>query len=237
MSRKTVLLVDDTNLFLHLEKTFLKRSNINILTANNGLEAIELTKKHSPDVIFLDLNMPLMDGDECCRLIKQDNYLKDIIIVMVTTKGRHQDIERCRNAGCDDILLKPINRSEFVATAHKFMQLPIRSERFKAKIPVHYGKDSENILTDFCVDISSGGLFVKAEQPMMVDDTLDISFTLPDPKRLIECSAKVAWVNSSSHPIKKTLPSGMGIRFVNLGIGDLHAIRNFLMSNSFEPSW
>lgn len=237
MSVKKVLLVDDTELFLHLERTFLQRSGIEILTAGDGCQALELARMHSPGLVFLDLNMPKMDGDECCRTLKSDPTLKHIAVVMVTTKGRPQDVERCWKAGCDEILLKPINRTEFVATAQKYLQVPVRQERYKAEILVQYGKDAENRLTDFTIDISSGGLFVCTENPLDVDDSLSICFLLTNPNREISCHAQVAWVNSPMKLTKTTLPAGMGIRFNDLSLEDLHAIRDFIANNKFESTF
>ncbi len=236
MSEKTILLVDDTKLFLQLEKTFLQRSGINILTASNGSEALDLARKHSPDVVFLDLNMPIMDGDECCRAMKNDPDFKGIAIVMVTTDGRPQDQERCRDAGCDEILLKPINRTEFVATAQKMLQVPVREERYKATIQIQYGQKADKILHDFSIDISSGGLFIKTDSPLEVDEMLQIGFVLPNPVREVNCSAQVVWVNSHLNPKKSALPTGVGIRFIDLSLDDLHVIRNYIESLQQEPS-
>jgi uncharacterized protein (TIGR02266 family) len=236
MSEKTILLVDDTELFLQLERTFLQRSNINILTASNGKQALDLARKHFPDVVFLDLNMPIMDGEECCRAMKNDPDLKGIPIVMVTTDGRPQDQERCRDAGCDEILLKPINRTEFVATAQKLLQLPVREERFKATIQIQYGQKADKILNDFSIDISSGGLFIKTDTLLDVDEMLQVGFVLPSPVREVNCSAQVVWVNQHLNPKKSALPSGFGIRFIDLSLDDLHAIRNYIQNNQKEPS-
>ncbi len=236
MNKKTILLVDDTKLFLQLEKTFLQRSDINIVTANDGRQALELARKHYPDVVFLDLNMPVMDGEECCRAMKNDSALKNIRIVMVTTDGRPQDQQRCREAGCDEILLKPINRAEFVATAQRMLQLPTRSERFKAKIQVQYGQNADKTLSGFSVDISSGGLFIKMDNPLEVDEKLVIGFTLPTSGRVVNCSAQVAWVNSPLSSVKTARPPGMGVRFLDLTLEDLHAIRNYIENNQLEPS-
>lgn len=228
MSEKTILLVDDTKLFLQLEKTFLQRSGVNILTASNGSEALDLARKHSPDVVFLDLNMPIMDGDECCRAMKNDPELRGMAIVMVTTDGRPQDLERCRDAGCDEILLKPINRTEFVTTAQKLLNVPVREERYKATIQIQYGKNADKILHDFSIDISSGGIFIKTDNPLDVDEMLQISFDLPNSVREVNCSAQVVWVNSHVNPKKSALPAGVGIRFIDLSLDDLHVIRNFI---------
>jgi len=234
MNEKTILLVDDTELFLHLEKTFLQRTGINILTAKNGQQALAITREHFPDIVFLDLHMPIMDGEACCRALKSDPDLASIHVVMVTTDGRPQDQKRCRDAGCDEILLKPINRTEFLATAQKFLQLPTRSHRYEANIQVRYGNDAINTLENYSIDISSGGLFIKTEEPLDIDENLCLEFTLENSKREISCSAEVAWVNSPNNPTKSTLPPGMGIRFVDISLDDLNAIRDFIKNNDLE---
>lgn len=234
---KTILLVDDTELFLKLEQTFLQRSGIEILTARNGSEALKLASMHRPDVVFLDLNMPEMNGDECCLRIKQDDDLKNIAVVMVTAAGRSSDIERCKASGCDEILLKPINRTEFLVTAEKMLNLPTRDNRYKVSIKVHYGQSTETPLTKFSADFSSGGLFLSSEEPLPVGESLLLRFSLEGFDRDIKCQAEVAWVNDPVTPQKKQLPAGMGIRFVDLSIDDLRAVRNFIENSDLKPSW
>ncbi len=235
--KKKILLADDAKLFIELEKSFLQRSSVEILTAGDGRQALELVRQHHPDVAFLDLNMPEMDGDECCRAIKQDPDLKDTSVVMVTTKGRTQDQERCREAGCDEVLLKPINRIEFLATAEKFLHVPTRNKRYKVKIQVQYVDNIATTLTAYSIDISSGGLYIRTENPLGVDESLVIRFSLEDPKREIVCKCRVAWVNSPLNLKKSDLPTGMGIQFEGLSLKDLHTIRNFIENKQLEPAW
>ena len=65
-----VLLVDDVTMFLELQKVFLKLSSVHVLTACNGIEAIEMARRERPALIFMDLHLPGMNGDECCAAIK-----------------------------------------------------------------------------------------------------------------------------------------------------------------------
>jgi uncharacterized protein (TIGR02266 family) len=235
--KKKILLADDTKLFLELEKTFLQRSCVDLLIAHDGKQALALARQHRPDVAVLDLNMPEMDGDECCLAIKQDLNLKDTAVVMVTTMGRTQDQERCREAGCDEILLKPINRTEFLSTIEKLLRIPTRNERYQANIKVHYGENTGTSLTGFSIDISSGGLYISTENPLAVGESLTLRFSLESYTREIVCKSQVAWINSLPNLKKPNLPPGMGIRFVDIPLEELHAIRNFMMSNHLEPSW
>src|SRR5689334_6862148 len=114
VDRPTILLVDDVNLIIQLEKSYLRYLPVNILVARNGQEALEMIGQQRPDLIYMDLNMPVMDGPTCCAAIKADPELSSIPIVMVTTAGREEDEARCRQAGCDDYLTKPIDRQVFL---------------------------------------------------------------------------------------------------------------------------
>src|SRR5262245_40006043 len=146
MGRKKIVLADDVELFLMLEKTFFNRDEFELITARNGLEAYKVIRETNPDMAFMDLYMPEMNGDECCQLVKRDQKHRDIPIIIVTQAGREEDIERCRRAGCDDVVLKPINRHDFMATAQKYLQVRERGvKRFRARLRVRYGAMSRDL--------------------------------------------------------------------------------------------
>jgi uncharacterized protein (TIGR02266 family) len=92
-------------------------------------------------------------------------------------------------------------------------------------------------LTAFSVDISSGGLYINTENPLAVDESLVIRFSLEEPKRDIVCKCRVAWVNSPLDLRKSDLPTGMGIQFDGLSLEDLHTIRTFIKNQHPEPAW
>jgi len=233
----TILLADNIELFLEIEKTIMQRTSVKILTAYDGNEALELARQHRPNIVILDLNLPELDGAECCHAIKQDPSLHDTAVMLVATGGRPQDQDRCRNAGCDEILIKPINRTEFLKKVEKKLRLPLRRKRYQAKIKVQYGENDASSLTGYSIDISSGGLFIKTEKPLDVSESLALRFSLTNHIKEIICSANVAWVNSPQKQVKLDWPPGMGVQFVDISLGELHAIRNFIESNLLEPSW
>ena len=82
--------------------------------------------KHQPDVLTLDVEMPRMDGIECCKQIKSNEEFKDIKVVMVTTKNEYGKVKEAFAAGCDDYITKPIDRTELISKIKellKFMEL------------------------------------------------------------------------------------------------------------------
>ncbi len=229
MERKKVLLVDDVELFVELEKTFFHRADLTLLVARNGVQAIEIARRERPDLIFMDLFMPVMDGDQACRRIKADPDLAHIPIVMVTHGGRDDALQRCRNAGCDEVLLKPVDRHKFTAVASRYLGLrERRAPRVPVRLQVRYGDGSSEELTDFSINLSTGGLFLVTDRPLPVDTELRLSFFLPDRERPIVARARVAWINDDGERTKPDLPSGMGVQFVDLSLDDLRAIRTFV---------
>ncbi|PLX78260.1 MAG: two-component system response regulator [Desulfuromonas sp.] len=237
-SRKTVLLADDVNLFLELEKTFLRRTDIDIVTAANGKIALEQAKKHKPALAFIDLNMPEMNGDACCRAIKQDEELRHMVVYIVTTVSNIEDLARCEQAGCDGIINKPINRTEFLQVAHSNLAIEIRREpRHYAQVRVSYGTEPQNLLTGYSINMSSGGLFIETGTLLAEDEHLTLVFRLPERDKPIICQGRVAWTNPPDKKKKKTLPPGVGVQFFDLRLDDMQSIRTYLNENDLKPSW
>jgi uncharacterized protein (TIGR02266 family) len=108
-------------------------------------------------------------------------------------------------------------------------------ELFKAELRVYHGPAQDMLLHGFSVDMSSGGLFLKTETPFSVDDSLVLSFTLPDVNKIVTCRAKVAWVNFKDEPRKPELPPGIGLRFVDPSPEYLESIQSLLKHNGVEP--
>ena len=110
MAKPRILLVDDSEFFLEVEKGFLKQSDVTIFTAENGRSALELAGKVRPDLIYMGLNMPGLAGDACCSILKADPVLGSIPVIMVIAAGSDRDLEACRKAGCDALLTRPVDR-------------------------------------------------------------------------------------------------------------------------------
>ena len=117
----TVLLVDDVSMFIELEKDYLQMSAVDVLTARDGKEALRICQTERPALVFMDLNMPVMNGADCCRAIKKDPQLRSTSVVLITSEGKDADRQLCLDAGCDDFLTKPLDRQIFLAAARKLL--------------------------------------------------------------------------------------------------------------------
>lgn len=228
MAIPTVLLVDDVKLLLELEKNFLKHSAVRILTASNGEEALQIAREERPDLIYMDLNMPVMDGKSCCATIKSDPALRSIPVIMVTTAGSQIDELRCREAGCDDYLTKPIDRRLFLEKGRRYVPSIDRRElrvTCMAEISLVNGIVIGNANSS---DISVGGLYVAADRSPQSDGELKVSFTLPGSDIKIKAKGRVAWDNSGSARKKPRLPAGFGLEFTEIDTDAIKEIRHFV---------
>lgn len=240
MDIKKILLVDDVNLFLEMEKGFFSREDFQILQANNGEQALEILIKDHPDIIFMDLFMPIMDGDVCCHLIKSHDAHRHIPVIMVTQGGSDTDFERCWQAGCDDIIPKPINQFLFQSMVRKYLEIPFR-KALRAPVRLHIQcipcDDPDKYLADYTVNLSTGGFFIVSTELFSIDSLFNIEFILPNEEKTIRCSARVAWINHPESLINKNLPVGMGLQFLDLSIDDMNSIRNFIKDQTLVPEW
>jgi DNA-binding response OmpR family regulator len=115
MTRKKILLVDDSATILMMERMILNKGPYDLVTAANGEEAVAMARRERPDVILMDVVMPKMNGFEACRAIRSDETIKGTPIIMVTTRGEEANVEAGFGSGCTDYVTKPINTTELLA--------------------------------------------------------------------------------------------------------------------------
>ncbi len=118
-----VLIVDDLSTNVELLQVYLEEEGYNILTASNGKEAWEITQRELPDIILLDVMMPVMDGYEACRLIKSNTITENIPVVMVTSLNEVSSRIAGIEAGADDFLSKPFNIYELLARVRSLIRI------------------------------------------------------------------------------------------------------------------
>lgn len=105
----TVLVVDDSEDIRELTRLQLSMLGCRVVEAANGREAVELAGKECPSLILMDISMPVLDGLEATRLIREIVGLCDVVIVAFTALHSYECRERALAAGCDDYAQKPIN--------------------------------------------------------------------------------------------------------------------------------
>lgn len=105
----TVLVVDDEQPIVDLVRFTLEDNQVRVIEAGDGMEALEVAREHLPDLIFLDVQMPRLDGFEVCRRLRLDPDLGKTKIVMLTAASQKADRAKGQAAGADDYLTKPFS--------------------------------------------------------------------------------------------------------------------------------
>ena len=120
-----ILVVDDeAHIRLLLEQTLedLGDQGVEILTADDGAEALEIIRARRPALVFLDVMMPDMDGFEVCRIVKHDLGLDNVYVVILTAKGQVVDRQVGEQSGADLYLTKPFDPDHLVAIARRVLE-------------------------------------------------------------------------------------------------------------------
>ncbi|XER19612.1 response regulator [Fretibacter rubidus] len=117
---KKVLIVEDNELNMKLFSDLLEAHGYDVVQTREGLKAIALARKHNPDLILMDIQLPEVSGLEVTKWIKDDEKLANIPIVAVTAFAMKGDEKRIREGGCEAYIAKPITVANFLATVRKF---------------------------------------------------------------------------------------------------------------------
>ncbi len=121
MARK-ILVVDDERHIVRLVQVNLEKVGYQVLTAYDGVEALEQVAKESPDMIILDVMMPRMDGFEVLKKLQADAKTRDIPVIMLTARAQDADIFRGWSSGVSSYLTKPFNPRELLTFVERIFQ-------------------------------------------------------------------------------------------------------------------
>ncbi len=107
-----ILVIDDDDLVSRTLQRALKHYEYQVMTANSGIEGLQLARRHRPDLFILDIMMPGVDGYQVCRQIRGDPLLQDAPVLFLTAKAKDEDKIEGFRAGGDDYLVKPFNMQD-----------------------------------------------------------------------------------------------------------------------------
>jgi CheY-like chemotaxis protein len=117
---KKILIVEDVELNTELLVQLLE-DEYELLIAADGAAGVEMTRTHRPDLVLMDMSLPVLDGWEATRQIKADAALQAIPVIGLSAHAMSGDDERAKEAGCDDYLTKPVNFEALFAVLDKFL--------------------------------------------------------------------------------------------------------------------
>lgn len=125
MEHKILIVDDEPHIRMLIEQTLeeLEDDGVEFLTAENGEIALQIIQKENPQLVFLDVMMPKMNGMEVCRKIKKELQLKDVFIVLLTAKGQELDRQKGYEVGADIYMTKPFDPEAILSKAKEVLGL------------------------------------------------------------------------------------------------------------------
>ncbi|WP_411275277.1 response regulator transcription factor [Daejeonella sp.] len=125
MSKKILIVDDEAHIRMLLEQTLeeLEDEGVVFFTAENGEQALEIIELENPQLVYLDVMMPKMNGMEVCRRVKKELALKEVFIVLLTAKGQELDRLKGQEVGADVYMTKPFDPEVILAKAREVLAL------------------------------------------------------------------------------------------------------------------
>jgi two-component system cell cycle response regulator DivK len=120
--KKTVLVVEDNELNMKLFNDLLEAHGYGVVQTRDGLSALDLARKHQPDLILMDIQLPEVSGIEVTKWLKEDDQLRRIPVIAVTAFAMKGDEQKIREGGCEAYISKPISVMNFLQTIDGFLK-------------------------------------------------------------------------------------------------------------------
>ncbi len=123
MNQKLLIVDDEAHIRMLIEQTLeeLEDEGVELLFAENGEQAMEIIQKEEPNLVFLDIMMPKMNGMEVCQKVKNELNLSDVYIILLTAKGQEVDRKNGLEMGADRYMTKPFDPDEMLAIAKEIL--------------------------------------------------------------------------------------------------------------------
>jgi len=228
---KKILLVDDDEFFIEFERSFIQRKHFEILEARNGSEALEVIRKHNPDLVLLDLYMPGMDGLEVIARMRAEGYL-EIPVIVVSNEQSMEKIRELKEAGAGDYLTKPIDIDELVLKVNKFLNETVRSDRrLPVSIKLKY-RALDELLSGESRDLSTTGIFVRTRKNLEVGNLVELFLYSTE-----DADAEpIRLMGEVVRTVENDREEGAGLKFINLRQESIELIRQLLESEQKRVS-
>ena len=125
MEQKILIVDDEAHIRMLIEQTLeeLEDEGVNFFTAENGEQALEIIQEEKPQLVFLDVMMPKMNGMEVCQRVKKELGLTDVYIVILTAKGQEFDRQKGQEVGADVYMTKPFDPEKILEKAREVLHL------------------------------------------------------------------------------------------------------------------
>jgi DNA-binding response OmpR family regulator len=131
MRKLKILVVDDEKIISDTVTLILQSRNYEVITASNGAEGVEKAKSEHPDLILLDIKMPVMNGHDACVKLKEDKSTKKIPVLMLTGQGDRDAVMKARLTGADDYVIKPFTMETLLTKINQQFEQSQRMPKYR----------------------------------------------------------------------------------------------------------
>jgi len=224
---KKVIIAKDIRAIVEKKKTFLDRSEVRLFAAPSNEKVLALHRAIKADLIVAKLNMPEMSGETLCSLIRDDEELRDVSIIVVCSENE-SDLARCIQCRANAFISSPVDTELLLQEAHRLLNV---APRTSYRIPIRvkfFGKSKQRVFTGYTENLSSSGMLLCTMSHLFEGDSVMCSFSVPVSTQ-ITVQAEVVRV-LGKEPEHNT--NCYGIKFTELGANATSAIQAFVEKGS-----
>jgi len=225
---KKVIIAEDIKAILEKDRSFFNRSGISAVAAASNEEILALHRTEKADLIIANLDMPGMNGEDLCAVIRTDNELRSVSIIIVCTETA-ENLQRCTQCGANAFISSPMNHTVLLQEAFQLLHV---TPRKACRIPLKLGMEGTSrgkTFTGQGENISASGMLFQSAADLFEGDTLTCSFALAGSRRL-SASAEVVRVLKKGHGAETI--NHYGIMFVDIADDAVAAIEAFVEHRS-----
>lgn len=219
---RKVIIVDTLKSLIEEEKSILSRAEFGIFIAASSEEVIRIHRHEKADIIIADLDMPGMNGDELCGLIRRDKALKDVSFIIACFHDK-EAVKRCEECGVNSFITKPIDPEELSRKIREFLDVSSRkSLRVLMQVTVK-GESKNKFFFSTSHNISASGVLLETDKTLAQGDKITCSFFIRSHQITLE--GEIVRVVNKSPDVNQ-----YGVKFVNLDQHSRAVIEDFVES-------
>ncbi len=213
-ARKKILVVDDSTSTIMFMEIVLKRMGFDVCSAPNGLEGLKRVQREAPDLLILDLSMPVMDGRAMLKKLKENNGSAHLPVVIASVEESEETLKEMDQLGTSAYLKKPIDLDNLHAVIEEALFSPFRPGRRCLRSPyfeqviLRSGGVSRQFRAE---SLSERGIFIQTEEPLEPGTPVKVTFSLGK-EGLLALTGAVIYQKTSQEGLS-TKPPGMAIEF------------------------
>ena len=220
---KKVIIAKDIKTIIEKKRTFLDRSAVRLFAAPSNEKVLALHRALKADLIITKLNMPEMSGETLCSVIRDDDELQHVSIIIVCSENE-SDLARCIQCRANAFISSPVDTELLLQETHRLLNI---APRTSYRIPIRvkfFGKSKQRVFTGYTENLSSSGMLLCTISHLFEGDSVMCSFSVPVSQQ-IRVEAQVVRVLG-----KEPGHSGncYGIKFSDLSVNAASAIRAFV---------